>query len=307
MRHLSSSGVDPYTALSGAAGAFFGERKSTDVIQMLKNIKSVENVNEYVSSAKIDQTLLCGFSNKSIDPRAILAKNLARELLDVIGSDPLCETAFALEETISNDSYFADAGKFCNVDYWLAIIVHSLDFPTGINVLIADMFPVLAFIPRIPGMIAHFIEGLDSPDFKIFRPRQVFNGHVYRDFEHVSSPRQTASVSAPNFALKDDSKAVAQRTSHFMAKVVDSFRKPGSATCNDLLDDIKVLTDALNDMSAIITETPLNSKQEKKLLKRIPSVSELPGPKILQWLNTRLSKSNLGLNSTASTDVRNFC
>ena len=27
MRHLASSGVDPYTALSGAAGALFGERK----------------------------------------------------------------------------------------------------------------------------------------------------------------------------------------------------------------------------------------------------------------------------------------
>jgi citrate synthase len=27
MRHLASSGVDPYTALSGASGALFGERK----------------------------------------------------------------------------------------------------------------------------------------------------------------------------------------------------------------------------------------------------------------------------------------
>jgi len=27
MRHLSSSGVDPYSAVAGAAGALFGERK----------------------------------------------------------------------------------------------------------------------------------------------------------------------------------------------------------------------------------------------------------------------------------------
>jgi citrate synthase len=32
MRHLASSGVDPYTALSGTAGALFGERKSYIVI-----------------------------------------------------------------------------------------------------------------------------------------------------------------------------------------------------------------------------------------------------------------------------------
>ena len=52
MRHLSSSGVDPYSALSGAAGALFGERKSSQVLQMLCQIAQVENIAGFMASMK---------------------------------------------------------------------------------------------------------------------------------------------------------------------------------------------------------------------------------------------------------------
>jgi hypothetical protein len=44
----------------------------------------------------------------------------------------------------------------------------------GLN--IQDMFPVWLAIPRVAGLLAHWIEALDDPDYKIFRPRQVYTG-----------------------------------------------------------------------------------------------------------------------------------
>jgi citrate synthase len=39
---------------------------------------------------------------------------------------------------------------------------------------IQDMFPLA--IPRVAGLLAHWIEALDDPDYKIFRSRQVYTG-----------------------------------------------------------------------------------------------------------------------------------
>jgi citrate synthase len=101
MRHLASSGVDPYTALSGAAGALFGERKSSAVIGMLKQIGKVENIQVFLSLVKRKQptssssvniaasgkrpspTRLMGFGHriyKTADPRVKLCKDLALEV-----------------------------------------------------------------------------------------------------------------------------------------------------------------------------------------------------------------------------------
>lgn len=91
MRHLTSSGVDPYTALAGAGGALFGERKSPAVIGMLKQIGSVENIPLYLENIKKKTPLpnskkaprLLGFGHriyKGADPRVKLCKNLALEV-----------------------------------------------------------------------------------------------------------------------------------------------------------------------------------------------------------------------------------
>ncbi len=99
MRHLTSSGVDPYTALAGAGSALFGERKSAAVIDMLKQIDSVENITSYLDSIKTKQPLpgskkaprLLGFGHriyKGADPRVKICKDLA---LEVTASEFFCE------------------------------------------------------------------------------------------------------------------------------------------------------------------------------------------------------------------------
>lgn len=90
MRHLASSGVDPYTALSGAAGALFGERKSPGVVKMLNKIGSVMNVQQFLIKIKEDKIShpskeldLSGFGHRiyqQCDPRAKIAKRLYTEV-----------------------------------------------------------------------------------------------------------------------------------------------------------------------------------------------------------------------------------
>jgi len=41
---------------------------------------------------------------------------------------------------------------------------------------------VLFAIGRLPGWIAHWREMMADPDTKIGRPRQVYTGHVERDY-----------------------------------------------------------------------------------------------------------------------------
>ena len=36
-----------------------------------------------------------------------------------------------------------------------------------------DMFPVLLAVPRVAGWLAHWVELLDDPETRIYRPRQV--------------------------------------------------------------------------------------------------------------------------------------
>ncbi|RKO84369.1 citrate synthase-like protein, partial [Blyttiomyces helicus] len=80
MRHLASSGVDPYTALSGSAGALFGERKASAVIDMLKQINSPEKIDIFLTIKKGRPVRLMGFGHriyKGRDPRVSIARDLA--------------------------------------------------------------------------------------------------------------------------------------------------------------------------------------------------------------------------------------
>ncbi|KAJ3154556.1 hypothetical protein HDU86_004685 [Geranomyces michiganensis] len=194
MRHLMSSGVDPYTALSGAAGALFGERKAAAVIGMLEHIGKVEKIQLFLTKFKRRDSLsglpsgnLFGFGHriyKTGDPRVRIAKKMAFQLFELMGKDHLAKLAIALEEATAKDEWFTTRGLYPNVDYWTAIVFHTLRFPP-------DMFPVLQTVPRVAGLVANCWESLDDPDYKIFRPRQIYTGEVLRSYVAPKTRRLT--------------------------------------------------------------------------------------------------------------------
>ena len=63
MRQLSSTGVDPYTAISGAGSALYGPYHggaNEAVIKMLEQIGKVENIDSYLELVKKKEKKLMG-------------------------------------------------------------------------------------------------------------------------------------------------------------------------------------------------------------------------------------------------------
>ncbi|KAG0495053.1 hypothetical protein HPP92_006047 [Vanilla planifolia] len=184
-RHLSSSGVDVYTALAGAVGALYGPLHggaNEAVLKMLGEIGTIENIPDFIDGVKNRKRKLSGFGHrvyKNYDPRAKVIRKLAEEVFSIVGRDPLIEVAVALEEAALSDDYFINRKLYPNVDFYSGLIYRAMGFPT-------EFFPVLFAIPRMAGFLAHWRESLDDPDTKIMRPQQVYTGVWLRHYQPLS-------------------------------------------------------------------------------------------------------------------------
>jgi citrate synthase len=181
MRSIGSAETDPYSSLAGAAAALYGPLHggaNEAVLRMLHEIGSVERVPEYVKRVKAGEFRLMGFGHrvyKNYDPRARIIKQIAYEVFDVTGKDPLLDLALELERIALEDEYFVKRRLYPNVDFYSGIIYRAMRFPV-------DMFPVLFAIPRTSGWLSQWVEMLGDSDQKIARPRQIYLGHRTRDY-----------------------------------------------------------------------------------------------------------------------------
>ena len=91
MRHLSSTGVDVYTSVAGAAGALYGPRHggaNEAVLRMLLSIGSVENIPSFIQQVKDKKVRLMGFGHrvyKNYDPRAKIIRRVAEDVFSILG------------------------------------------------------------------------------------------------------------------------------------------------------------------------------------------------------------------------------
>jgi citrate synthase len=190
MRIVGSSHADPFTSTAAAAAALYGPRHggaNEQVINMLTEIGSLENVEAFVTSVKEGTGgRLQGFGHrvyKNYDPRATIIKKTADEVFSVTGKNPLLDIALKLEEVALSDDYFISRKLYPNVDFYSGLIYQAMGFPV-------DMFPVLFAIPRTSGWLAHWEELLEQ-DSKIARPRQLYVGPAARDYVDIKSRSET--------------------------------------------------------------------------------------------------------------------
>jgi citrate synthase len=196
MRSIGSAQTDPYSSVAGAAAALYGPLHggaNEAVLRMLKEIGSIDRVPEYVQRAKSGEFRLMGFGHrvyKNYDPRARIIKQVAYEVFEVTGKDPLLDIALELERIALEDEYFVKRRLYPNVDFYSGIIYQAMGFPV-------DMFPVLFAIPRTSGWIAQWEEMLLDPEQKIARPRQIYLGYDERSYvpleQRQSSQGQAAT------------------------------------------------------------------------------------------------------------------
>jgi citrate synthase len=181
MRGVGSSHVDPYSATAAATAALYGPLHggaNEAVLRMLVEIGSVNNVPAYIKSVKAGEKLLMGFGHrvyKNYDPRARIVKDVAYEVFDVMGKNPLIDIALECERIALEDDYFVKRRLYPNVDFYTGLIYQSMGFPV-------TMFPVLFAIPRTSGWIAQWQEMLLDEEQKISRPRQVYAGEDLRSY-----------------------------------------------------------------------------------------------------------------------------
>jgi citrate synthase len=184
MRSIGSSRVDPYSALAGAAAALYGPLHggaNEAVLKMLGEIGDVKRVPAFIDEVKAGHGLLMGFGHrvyKNYDPRAKIIKQVADEVFEVTGRNPLLDVALELEKIALEDEYFVSRKLYPNVDFYSGLIYEALGLPIA-------MFPVMFAIPRTSGWLAQWLEGVQDPEQKIARPRQIYTGPAERAFVPV--------------------------------------------------------------------------------------------------------------------------
>jgi citrate synthase len=181
MRSIGSSHADPFVSLAGAAAALYGPLHggaNEEVLLMLRDIGSKDNIPKFIKRVKEGEMKLMGFGHrvyKNYDPRAKYIKEISDKVFAVTGRNKLLDIALELERIALEDEYFIKRKLYPNVDFYSGIIYQAMGFPT-------DAFTVLFAIARTAGWIAQWQEMLTDTEQKIARPRQLFIGHDKRDF-----------------------------------------------------------------------------------------------------------------------------
>ena len=180
VRMAGSSMANIYGAISAGIAALWGPLHggaNQAVLEMLEKIKNdSSDYKKYIGLAKDKDSdfRLMGFGHrvyKNYDPRAKIISKMAEKVLSKLNiNDPLLDIARELEQVALKDEYFIKRKLYPNVDFYSGIIYRAMGIPT-------NMFTVMFALGRLPGWLAHWKEMIDSPHFKINRPRQIYTGN----------------------------------------------------------------------------------------------------------------------------------
>jgi len=188
VRLASSSGANPFACIAAGIACLWGPAHggaNQACLEMLEEIGTVDKIPEFIARAKDknDPFRLIGFGHrvyKNFDPRAIVLKESADEVLELLGveSNSILQVAKKLEETALADDYFIEKKLFPNVDFYSGIILEAMGFPTS-------MFTPIFAVSRTIGWVSQWKEMITDPKMKIGRPRQLYVGETKRDYVNI--------------------------------------------------------------------------------------------------------------------------
>ena len=134
MRSVGSAQTDPYLSTASAASALAGPLHggaNEEVLKMLEEIGSKDNVPAYVKRVKEGHVKLMGFGHriyKNYDPRAKIIKWSAEQVFQVTGRNPKLDIALELERIALEDDYFVKRKLYPNVDFYSGIMYQAMGF-----------------------------------------------------------------------------------------------------------------------------------------------------------------------------------
>jgi citrate synthase len=186
----ASTLTDPYAVVASAVGTLAGPLHggaNEEVIEMLEEIGSVENVESYLEDRLQRKAKIMGFGHrvyKVKDPRAIILQDLAEQLFEKFGRDEYYDIAIAMEQAVAER--LGHKGIYPNVDFYSGLVYRKLGIPT-------DLFTPVFAIARVAGWLAHWKEQLGEN--RIFRPTQIYTGargSIYIPIEKRQSAQDEA-------------------------------------------------------------------------------------------------------------------
>lgn len=170
-RVTASTLTDPYAVVASAVGTLAGPLHggaNEEVIDMLEQIGSVENVRPYIENCIERKAKIMGFGHrvyKVKDPRATILQKLAVQLFEKFGEDKYYDIALELERVV--EEKLSHKGIYPNVDFYSGLVYRKMGIPT-------DLFTPIFAIARVGGWLAHWNEQL--AENRIFRPTQIYTG-----------------------------------------------------------------------------------------------------------------------------------
>ncbi len=181
VRTVGSAHVNLYASIASGICALWGPLHggaNQMVVEMIEDIIARgETAKQAVQRIKDTKGLLYGFGHriyKTYDPRAKIVKKTCDALLSSMNiNDPMLEIMMELEDIALHDDYFISRNLYPNVDFYSGVVYRAIGIPK-------DMFTVMFALGRLPGWIAHWMEALEDPRFKLQRPRQIYTGPALR-------------------------------------------------------------------------------------------------------------------------------
>ncbi len=175
-----------YASISAAIGALRGPLHggaNEQVLTMLKDIGSIENVENWVNKALADKEKIMGMGHreyKAMDPRAVIMKRLLEELVEKKKDDKYYKMLVKINDIVRK--YMDSKGKpiYPNVDFFSGSVYSLLGIPDY-------LFTPIFAAARAPGWLAHILE--QRKDNRIFRPESLYKGPI--DLKYI--PIETRS------------------------------------------------------------------------------------------------------------------
>lgn len=168
--------TDIYGAITAAIATFSGPLHGGAIektIEMLREIKTPENVHSYVQEKRKNNKAIMGFGHRvyrTEDPRAKHLRKILIELSNELGEPNFLNIANTLREEMSQ---YEKHGVSINVDFYASIIYHLL----GIQ---DNLFVPMFILGRISGWSANVIEQLENNI--LIRPIMNYTGEKTRTY-----------------------------------------------------------------------------------------------------------------------------
>lgn len=176
---VASTLSDIYFSVGAGIGALNGPLHggaNEQVLKMLKEIGTADNVKEWYENSRKEKKKIMGFGHrvyKAYDPRARILAPLAEYLAE---NNEKAKNYFNIAKLLEHEvteTIGKEKGIFPNVDYYSGIVYGCLGIPES-------MFTPIFAVARTAGWTARILEYMENN--RIFRPRAMYTGEFESEF-----------------------------------------------------------------------------------------------------------------------------